>query len=83
METPLCEKFGQCGGCAYQDLPYEEELKVKLESLKATLREKVALEDSLFYPVTASPKPYFYRQRLDLTLRKVRGEWKLGYIHPV
>lgn len=83
METPLCEVFGQCGGCAYQQLPYEEELSVKLASLKAVLRQKTELNEDLFQPVTASPKPYFYRQRLDLTLRKTRGEWKLGYIHPV
>lgn len=83
METPLCKVFGQCGGCAYQDLPYEEELRIKLASLKAKLREKVVLDDSIFSPVTASPKPYYYRQRLDLTLRKSRGEWKLGYIHPI
>ncbi len=83
MTTPLCKIFGQCGGCAYQDLPYEEELRVKLANLKAMLREKNVLGDELFHPVTASPKPYFYRQRLDLTLRKSRGEWKLGYIHPI
>ncbi len=83
METPLCKLFGECGGCAYQDLPYAEELRVKLEGLKTILREKIDLGDAFFYPVIASPKPYFYRQRLDLTLRKTRGEWKLGYIHPV
>ncbi len=83
METPLCKVFGQCGGCAYQDLPYEEELRLKLANLKAALRQKTALGDELFQPVTASPKPYFYRQRLDLTLRKSKGEWKLGYIHPI
>ena len=83
MTEPLCKIFGQCGGCAYQDLPYEEELRIKLASLKAKLREKVILADELFHPVTASPKPYFYRQRMDLTLRKSKGEWKLGFIHPI
>lgn len=82
MTTPLCQVFGKCGGCAYQDLPYEEELRVKLEKLKAVLRAKLPLGDDLFRPVVASPHDYFYRQRLDLTLRKVRGQWKLGYIHP-
>ncbi len=83
MEKPLCEKFGQCGGCAYQDLPYAEELSLKLGKLKDVLRSKTDLPDSVFYPVTASPKPYFYRQRLDLTLRRSKGEWKMGYIHPI
>lgn len=83
MEKPLCEKFGQCGGCAYQDLPYQEELSVKLSKLKELLQSRTDLSDDLFHPVMASPKPYFYRQRLDLTLRRSKGEWKLGYIHPI
>ncbi|HCM41990.1 MAG TPA: 23S rRNA (uracil-5-)-methyltransferase RumA, partial [Candidatus Omnitrophica bacterium] len=52
---PLCEKFGQCGGCAYQDLPYTEELSLKLGKLKDVLRLKTDLPDGLFHPVTASP----------------------------
>ncbi len=79
---PLCKIFGECGGCAYQDISYEAELALKLSKLKEELRQKNDLPDALFHPVLASPDPYFYRHRLDLTLRKIRGEWKFGYIHP-
>ena len=26
---PACPHFGQCGGCTYQNLPYEEQVKIK------------------------------------------------------
>ena len=30
LETePACPHFGQCGGCTWQNLPYEEQLKMK------------------------------------------------------
>ena len=28
-ETPMCQHFGVCGGCKWQNLPYEEQLKFK------------------------------------------------------
>lgn len=32
-ETPLCPKYGICGGCNYQSLPYEEQLALKKEQV--------------------------------------------------
>ena len=32
-----CPHFGVCGGCLYQSLPYEEQLKIKEEQIKALL----------------------------------------------
>ena len=29
MDTPACVHYGKCGGCTYQSLPYEEQLKLK------------------------------------------------------
>ena len=31
---PRCKHFGSCGGCHYQSLPYEEQLKAKREILR-------------------------------------------------
>src|SRR4030095_13385008 len=36
-QTPLCPVFGECGGCLYQDISYEEELKAKERALKSML----------------------------------------------
>ena len=29
-EVPMCEHFGICGGCKWQNLPYAEQLKAKV-----------------------------------------------------
>ena len=36
-----CPHFGQCGGCTYQNLPYEEQLKMKAAQLKEIDRKSV------------------------------------------
>lgn len=76
---PLCPVFGICGGCTYQDLPYPEELAVKERNLKAVLGAKFAVEESVFEPLVASPEPYHYRHRLDLTLNKRRRDGQVQY----
>ncbi|MDO5018173.1 MAG: 23S rRNA (uracil(1939)-C(5))-methyltransferase RlmD [Lagierella massiliensis] len=35
LETnKTCDVFGVCGGCSYQSIPYEEEIKIKIEGIK-------------------------------------------------
>jgi len=71
---PLCPVFGTCGGCAYQDIPYEEEIKLKAEALKDLFKIELGIGEELFDPVLPSPKPYHYRHRLDLSLIKTKRE---------
>lgn len=78
-EEPLCPYFGECGGCEYQDIPYLEELKVKKEKLQTLLLEDIHLEASLIQETVASPEPYHYRNRLDLSLRRSRGQMLAGF----
>ncbi len=78
---PLCPLFGACGGCAYQDLAYEDELKIKEAMLRDFLQEDVGIEDGAFREIVRSPKPYHYRHRLDLTFRKTKtGEFLMGFM---
>ena len=67
---PLCPLFGRCQGCAYQDIPYEEELKIKERALKGLLMEALGISEEKFTPIVASPKPYHYRNRIDLKLKR-------------
>ena len=76
-ELPVCPVFGRCGGCQYQDISYEEELRVKEASLKTLLQAHLGEPSFDFFPPVASPKVYHYRNRLDLRLKKTRD----GVIH--
>lgn len=81
LEKPLCPLFGSCGGCQYQDVSYEDELIQKEALLKELLSKEIELTDSVFEPVTPSPEKYYYRNRLDLTLRRRNnGEWQMGFM---
>ena len=39
LETrnPMCSIFPACGGCMYQTMPYEEQLKMKADQVKELL----------------------------------------------
>lgn len=78
---PLCPLFGTCGGCRYQDIPYEEELVLKGKALRALLTEGAGIAPEVFEEVVPSPEYYYYRNRLDLTFRKDReGNWIMGFM---
>ena len=83
LTKPLCPLFGACGGCQYQDIPYEEELSRKEGILKELLARELGLSPDVFEPITSSPQVYHYRNRLDLTLRKRNnGERQMGFMLP-
>ena len=62
---PACEHFGICGGCKWQNLPYEEQLKVKQQQVEDQLRRigKVKLPE--LNPIMGSAKIYEYRNKLE------------------
>ncbi|MBU9889238.1 MAG: RsmD family RNA methyltransferase [Candidatus Omnitrophica bacterium] len=83
QQEAQCPLFGTCGGCQYQNIPYERELVLKGEQLKRLLQEGLSLEGDVFGPVEPSPEAFHYRSRLDLTLRKRNnGERQMGFMVP-
>lgn len=77
---PLCSVFGECGGCLYQDIPYEHELSLKRDQLTQLFSEYSSFAGVLVEPVVASPREYHYRHRLDLGFRKTRdGKHLMGF----
>ena len=63
--TPFCEHFGVCGGCKWQNLPYEEQLKFKQQQVfdQLTRIGKIPLPE--FRPILGSVKTQAYRNKLD------------------
>lgn len=61
-----CELFGSCGGCAYQNLPYEEQLVLKEEQIRR-LMDAVMEEPYEFMPIRRSPQPLYYRNKMEFS----------------
>lgn len=64
---PFCGQFGICGGCKWQHLPYEEQLKFKQKQVADNLIRigKIALPE--ISPILGSKKTTFYRNKLEFT----------------
>ncbi len=65
---PPCPHFGICGGCNYQHIPYEAQLKYKTEILHETLRRIGRIEWPGEIAAHASP-PWGYRNRARWKIR--------------
>ena len=63
--TPFCEHFGVCGGCKWQNLPYEEQLKFKQQQVFDQLTRIGKIELPEFNPILGSVKTQEYRNKLD------------------
>lgn len=68
---PKCELFGQCGGCQYQNLAYEEQLKWKQQQV-AEMLEHMADITHTVDPVHPSPVLYGYRSKITPHFQKPR-----------
>ena len=63
-----CPYFGECGGCQYQHIGYEDQLRFKAEILKETARRVAKLELPVEIQTHASP-PLNYRNRTRFHVR--------------
>lgn len=75
--APRCSHFGVCGGCHYQHVVYDEQLRLKREILSETMQRAgvIALPE-----ITAiAGDPWHYRNRIRLRLGRVDGLPRAGY----
>ena len=75
--TPRCKHFGLCGGCHYQNLPYEEQLKAKTEILRDQFARIGRIEHPPVQDMIASPSLWNYRNHVQFHLTE---EGKVGYV---
>lgn len=66
---PPCPYFGECGGCAYQHMPYPMQLETRRGQIAQVLKRIGRMEDIVVHPVTPSPLPYGYRNRITVHCR--------------
>jgi 23S rRNA (uracil1939-C5)-methyltransferase len=69
---PFCEHFGICGGCKWQHLPYEVQLRHKAKQVADSLARigKVAAKTVL--PIKGAQNTVYYRNKLEFTFSNRR-----------
>ena len=69
---PFCEHFGVCGGCKWQSLPYEEQLKQKRQQVEDQLIRIGHLDIPEVRPCLGSERTREYRNKLEFTFADKR-----------
>lgn len=72
-EEPFCEHFGLCGGCSWQHINYETQLKYKQQQVIDNLERLGGLTLPAISPILGSAQTQHYRNKLDFTF--TAGRW--------
>ena len=62
---PVCPHFGICGGCFYQTVSYENQLKIKEGMVRDLLKDYV--NDDIWEEIKGSPKVHGYRNKMEFS----------------
>ena len=71
-QAPPCPYVNDCGGCPWQQVQYEAQLKAKEQSVADALRRIGKLNGFELRPIIASPREYHYRRRIRLQCDKAK-----------
>lgn len=69
---PFCQHFGTCGGCKWQMLPYEQQLRYKQQQVEDQLRRIGHVELPVIEPIVGSASDRYYRNKLEFTFSTQR-----------
>ena len=69
---PFCEHFGTCGGCKWQNLPYEQQLIQKQKQVEDQLVRIGQIDIPEIFPIIGSEKTQYYRNKLEFTFSSKR-----------
>ncbi|MBS0634490.1 MAG: 23S rRNA (uracil(1939)-C(5))-methyltransferase RlmD [Verrucomicrobia bacterium] len=76
--VPRCKHFSVCGGCTWQQMPYENQLEEKYSTLKQLFDY---IDDSLIHPIIPAPEAWAYRNKMEFTFSEdSKGQKFLGLI---
>lgn len=70
--TPFCKHFEFCGGCKWQNLPYQSQLKYKQKQVKDSLERIAKVELPEIKEILPSEITRFYRNKLEFTFSNKR-----------
>jgi len=70
--VPFCQHYGVCGGCKWQCLPYDEQIRYKQKQVTDNLTRIGKIELPEISPILGSAKTEFYRNKLEFTFSNKR-----------
>ena len=68
----VCEHFGTCGGCKWQNLSYEAQLRYKEKDTLSNLKKIGGVVPQECMPILGCKEPYHYRNKLEFTFTDYR-----------
>lgn len=71
-QKPVCDHFGVCGGCKWQNLPYAQQLFHKQKQVSDNLIRIGKLDIPEISPILPSANINFYRNKLEFTFSNNR-----------
>ncbi|WP_281234414.1 23S rRNA (uracil(1939)-C(5))-methyltransferase RlmD [Flavobacterium gelatinilyticum] len=69
---PICEHFGVCGGCKWQNMKYSQQLYYKQNEVKNHLQRIGKVELPEFEDILGSEKQFFYRNKMEFSFSNSR-----------
>ena len=69
---PICEHFGVCGGCKWQNMNYSQQLFYKQNEVKNHLQRIGKIELPEFETILGSEKQFFYRNKMEFGFSNAR-----------
>lgn len=69
---PVCEHFGVCGGCKWQNMKYSQQLYYKQNEVLNHLMRIGKIELPDFEPILGSEKQFFYRNKMEFSFSNSR-----------
>jgi len=81
---PKCKHFDICGGCTWQYLNYDEQLKIKETQVKEALEHIGGFKNPIVKPIIGCDEPWFYRNKMEFSFYKeMVGLHPKGYRYEV
>ncbi|WP_333693987.1 23S rRNA (uracil(1939)-C(5))-methyltransferase RlmD [Flavobacterium sp.] len=69
---PVCDHFGVCGGCKWQNMSYDKQLFYKNKEVLNNLKRIGKIDLPEFEPILGSEKTFFYRNKMEFSFSNKR-----------
>jgi 23S rRNA (uracil1939-C5)-methyltransferase len=78
VEAP-CAHYPECGGCRFQDLAYESQVRIKHEQVADSLRRLGAIAEPPLEPILPAASIFHYRNKLEYSFKQREDGPTLGF----